>query len=300
MVEGKATGRPVLPAGWMIRPYVGRDEAAVLELAAADGVPGQPRATSAMLAEALVGRSVVDGGWWAELELPRTGVVVDASGVVAGVVSFARRPGDGAGLILWLHGREDPAVVGVLVEHALAELAGCATLYAFYFSWALSLGLEGLPVRHRPATHEALERAGLAGRDSWRYMRRDLDRLPEPDAAWTQWRAAVSPSADPPGWRLEVRDGEALAAESSVGYLRSGIGVVCWVGVEPAYRGKGIGRALLGQALAVLADNGAAQAILFVDDDAPGGERDRIAANRLYDAMGFVEVDRLYSYESSR
>ncbi|WP_157360560.1 hypothetical protein [Amycolatopsis thermoflava] len=28
---------------------------------------------------------------------------------------------------------------------------------------------------------------------------------------------------------------------------------------------------------------------LFVDDDEPGGERDRTPANRLYDASGFIE-----------
>lgn len=35
----------------------------------------------------------------------------------------------------------------------------------------------------------------------------------------------------------------------------------------------------------------------FVDDDEPRGERDRTAAKRLYKQAGFVEVDRLFSYE---
>jgi hypothetical protein len=37
---------------------------------------------------------------------------------------------------------------------------------------------------------------------------------------------------------------------------------------------------------------------LYVDDDAPPGdpERDRGAANRVYDRAGFTEVDRLLSF----
>lgn len=46
----------------------------------------------------------------------------------------------------------------------------------------------------------------------------------------------------------------------------------------------------------MLSDQGAREVILYVDDDEPGGERDRTAANRLYDTSGFTEVDRLHSY----
>jgi hypothetical protein len=36
----------------------------------------------------------------------------------------------------------------------------------------------------------------------------------------------------------------------------------------------------------------------YVDDDQPpGGDRDRPAANRLYDGAGFRELDRLHSYQ---
>jgi hypothetical protein len=48
------------------RPYTAADEGAVLDLIAADRLPGQPVTTSAMLGEALAGRSPVDaGGVWA-------------------------------------------------------------------------------------------------------------------------------------------------------------------------------------------------------------------------------------------
>ena len=99
-----------------------------------------------MLGEALAGRSPVDGGWWAELDVPRTDVVTVPSGQVVGVVSYAARPRDEAGLILWLHCREenrhgeDQAVAEALVAHALPEL-GPRRVYAFEFASALTLGL---------------------------------------------------------------------------------------------------------------------------------------------------------------
>lgn len=89
MMPGSAAVRP--------RPYAAGDEAVVLELVNADRLPGQPETTVAMLAEALAGRSPVDGGWWAELDSPRTDVVHDADGQVLGVVSYALRRRDGAG-----------------------------------------------------------------------------------------------------------------------------------------------------------------------------------------------------------
>ncbi|WP_169317150.1 hypothetical protein [Actinacidiphila oryziradicis] len=53
----------------------------------------------------------------------RTDVVHDQCGRVRGVVSYAKRPGDGAGLILWLHAEEeDQAVAEALVGHALGQL----------------------------------------------------------------------------------------------------------------------------------------------------------------------------------
>ncbi|MFJ9420371.1 hypothetical protein ACIRPT_40415 [Streptomyces sp. NPDC101227] len=56
--------------------------------------------------------------------------------------------------------------------------------------------------------------------------------------------------------------------------------------------------ALLGSALDLLTGLGACAAILCVDDDAPAGdpERDRTAANGMYDRAGITEVDRLHSF----
>lgn len=71
-----------------------------------------------------------------------------------------------------------------------------------------------------------------------------------------------------------------------------GIGVLWWVSVTPHARGRGLGSGLLGSSLDLLTALGADQVILYVDDDAPNGdpERDRTAANRMYDKVGLTEM----------
>ncbi|TVL87437.1 GNAT family N-acetyltransferase [Streptomyces sp. SAJ15] len=276
-----------------VRPYAPGDEPAVLDLVGADRLPGQPLTTPAMLAEALAGRSPIDTDWWAELEPPTTEVIHDEAGRVLGVVSYAKRPSDSAGFILWLHCREEQALAEALIARALDRL-GERTAHAFEFASALTLGLEGLPARHRPATAKALHSAGFTGRDLWRYMRNSLPFSGLPHAAHVR----VDEGEDPPGKRLEVREGGELLAEATIGCPVAGLGVLWWISVAPPARGQGLGLALLGTALDLLTRLGAREAILYVDDDAPPGdtERDRTAANRLYDRAGFTEVDRLHSF----
>ncbi|HEY8472692.1 MAG TPA: GNAT family N-acetyltransferase [Natronosporangium sp.] len=278
-----------LVTGYLIRPVEARDEQAVLALVNADRVPGQPLATSAMLAEALAGRSSVDSGWWAELADLTTEVATTRDGEIVGVVSYATRPRDGVGIVLWLHGREDRGVIDTLLDHTLSRLEG-RTIEAFSFATALSLGMEALPVRHRPATAAALTDHGFLGSDLWRYMRVDL---PVPGLPRTPYTV----SSDEDRRTLTVRDGTTLLGEATIGLPVQGIGVLWWISVEPTARGRGLGKALLGSALDLLHQLGAQQVILYVDDDEPGGERDRTAANRLYEQAGFVEVDRLLSYK---
>ncbi|HWR46460.1 MAG TPA: GNAT family N-acetyltransferase [Pseudonocardiaceae bacterium] len=289
-----------------LRPYAAADEAAVLGLVNAERLPGQPQTTSVMLGEALAGRSPVDGGWWAELDVPRTDVVTIPSGQVVGVVSYATRPSDEAGLILWLHCRDEnrreedrhgehQAVAEALVAHVLAELEP-RTVYAFEFASALTLGLEGLPVRHRPVTHKVLEVAGFSGRDLWRYIHRRLDA---PVPRQVSPLAEVCSSVDPAGWRLIVRAADRTAlGEAIVGRPIDGIGVLWWISIAPAAHRRGLGRVLLGQCFTHLAANGAREVIAYVDDNASPGdtERDRTAANHLYDQAGFAEIDRLHSF----
>ncbi|MGD9485431.1 GNAT family N-acetyltransferase [Streptomyces sp. TRM70308] len=265
---------------------------AVLGLIAADRLLGQPVSTAGLLADALAGRSTVDAGWWAELDSSVTDVAHDAAGQVWGVVSYATRTSDGAGLILWLHCREEHGVARALVAHVLGRL-GSRTVFAFEFASALTAGLEGLPVGHRPATRDALEEAGFAGRDLWRYMHRPLPANALPRAA----QGHVNNCADPPGKQLQVREGGEVVAEATIGQPEAGIGVLWWISVAPTARGRGLGMGLLSTSLDLLAGLGAGEVILYVDDDAPGDpERDRAAANALYDRAGFREVDRLFSF----
>ncbi len=271
------------------RPYRSGDEAAVLELVNHDRIPGQPRCTGDMLAEALAGCMGADAGWWTTS--PRTDVLVDGTDRPAGVVSCATRPYDETGLVLWLHGREHPDVVRVLVDRAVARFGGRPRLEAFAFGSPLTLGLEGLPVRHRAVTHQTLLQSGFTDQDLWRFMRRDLTDIHP--AAYPV--ATVTPSLDIPGWRLEIRDHSgATVAEAAIGTPIDGIGILWWIAVRHVDRSRALGCTLLDQALAYLAAQGANQAILFVDDNASGG--DHTAANRWYETAGFVEVDRLCSY----
>lgn len=279
-------------SGYTIRPVEARDVPAVLAVVNADRLPGQPLATPDMLAEAMAGRSTVDSGWWAELEGLTTQAATTSAGRVVGVISYATRPRDGAGVIPWLHGGEDRHVIDALLDHALAGLAE-RPVEAFAFATALGLGLEALPVRHRPVTAAALTDHGFTGRDLWRYMRADLPVSGLPRTSYTT-------STDGDGRTLIVRDGDRTVGEAMIGLPVQGIGVLWWISVEPAARGRGLAKALLGSALEQLGDLGARQVILFVDDDEPGGDRDRTAANRLYERAGFIEVDRLLTYQRPR
>jgi GNAT superfamily N-acetyltransferase len=288
------------PTGSVLTPRAFRDQdiPAVLTLINADQLPGQPSCTREMLADALAGRSSVDAGWWMELDSVTVDVLCDADGGVQGVVSFARRARDQAGLILWLHGREHPAVIAHLADHALDRLTGVVRVEAFEFATALAAGLEGLPARHRPVTRQVLRERGFVEADLWRYMHRALP-APELPVAPT---VTVEEDPNRPGWLLEIRGSDgALWGDAQVSIPIRNLGVLWWIGVEPTRRGQGLGRGLLGAALDVLHRHGAHEAILYVDDDAPADdpERGRGAANSLYDRSGFVEVDRLCSYQRS-
>ncbi|MDF3290122.1 GNAT family N-acetyltransferase [Streptomyces silvisoli] len=276
-----------------VRAFEERDRELVLDLVNHDRILGQPMVGSEMLNEALSGDSVIDRGWWAELEAPTTDVVLDSNGRVDGVVSYSVRPSDNAGFVLWMHGREEPQVLAALVERALTRL-GQRTVYAFEFASALTLGLEGLPAGHRPATYRALEAAGFRGRDLWRYMHAQLPLTGLPHVPHYE---AIDVE-EPPGKRLVVRDGGELLAEATVGGPVDGIGVLWWISTVPGARRRGLGSALLGSSMDLLEGLGAREVILFVDDDASADdpERSRAAANRMYDRAGLVEIDRLFSF----
>ncbi|MFC8176677.1 GNAT family N-acetyltransferase [Streptomyces sp. NPDC057325] len=277
-----------LAPGLTLRPYTDQDRSAVLGLINTEWLPGQPLVDRAMLADALAGRSQIDAGWWAELNPPTTTVATGPSGSVVGVVSCAVRPQDGTGLILWMHCGKSTEVARALVHHALTVLADCRKWEAYQFASALTLGLEGLPVAHRPAVHAVLTGQGFTARDEWRYMRRPL-----PATGLPRLETDVEPV--PEGWRLTAGENGQAQAQATVGL--SGItGVLWWIGVKQAARGRGLGRAMLGSALDFLSAGGAHEVILYVDDASGYPEQDRTAANALYESAGFTQVDRLFSY----
>lgn len=208
-----------------------------------------------------------------------------------GLISYALRAKDDTGVILWLHCHEDQNVAAALLGRAMSEF-GDRTLHAFHFATALSLGLEALPVGHRPATRRALEQRGFTGENLWRYMRAEL-----PVAGLPHVQSYRTDAPTPDTRRLTLTDEGRLVAEATIGTPRQGKGVLWWIGVEPAARREGLGRALLGSALDLITGLGGTEVILFVDDEAPpGDDQDRTAANRLYESAGFEEIDRLHSF----
>lgn len=287
----------VTVSGFALRPASESDRPALLEVINADRVMGQPEVTLEMLDEAIHGRSPIDAGWWAELGAVRVDVAETRDGMVVGAVSYARRPRDEAGVILWLHGHEQPAVVDALLDHVVGVVDGCPVVEAFDFATALGLGLEALPARHRPVTQHSLLQRGFVGRDLWRYGYR---RLPAPELPRvTGQRVTVTVGHGERTLTVLDADGHVLA-ETTIGLPVQGIGRLAWISVDQGARGRGLGRALLGSALDVLAGLGAGEVIGYVDDDEPYGERDRTVANRLYDSSGFVEIDRLHSFRLTR
>ncbi|MET9607097.1 GNAT family N-acetyltransferase [Streptomyces sp. NPDC006512] len=269
--------------------------AAVLNVINSERIPGQPVTSAEMLSNALEGRSTVDAGWWADLAPPSTWVAVKAPGILVGVVSYAWRPKDRTGLLLWLHSGENEAVTKALIDHVIDTFTP-NSVEAFQIATALSLGLEALPIGHRPVTDALLRQAGFTAERLWRYMRADLPATSLPEL--TRVRETVS-SGEKSARKLEARRfWRTVTAEAEVGEPVQGIGVLWWIEVSESHRGQGLGRRMLGSALARLTDLGARQVILYVDDDAPPGDpRDRTAANSLYESSGFVEIDRLYSYK---
>jgi GNAT superfamily N-acetyltransferase len=274
-----------------------QDVAAVLELINADQLPGQPTCQRDALDMALRGESPVDMNWWRELASVQA-VVARQGGAPVGVASYAVAPADRSGWLLWLHAREQPAVVECLLDHVMAELTGSSHLYAFWIASALTLGVEALPLKRRPVTDEILRGRGLVGHDSWRYLLVRLEPATiEPGADEVAMVIPASGPGEMPAWRLTVGDPQMPIASADIALGPEGCGVLWWLEVDGNQRGRGLGRRLVQQALRFLALHGASAVATFVDHDAPV---DRRPAIRLFESVGFRELDRLWSYQSPR
>lgn len=141
---------------------------AARELIDRDRLPGQPACSAAMLDLALAGRSPVDDAFWQDI-VELHNVVVEDGGQVVGAAAFGRKR-DGGGTIPWLHAAERPAVVEALLGAAEERLGVAAGIDAFQHATALTVAVEGLPIRCRSVTHRALLARGYQGEDLWLAM----------------------------------------------------------------------------------------------------------------------------------
>lgn len=272
-----------------VRPAGRDDAAAICELVDDDRPPGQPACQLSDVGRALDGEADVDRWWWDRIIRQRAMVATDGDGQILGAAA-AGDDQQNSRFLLWLHARERELVVDRLITELLADHHGF--VYAFWFATPLHLGLEGLPVGHRPTTHEALLDRGLQGDDLWLYMRAEG---PGPSPA-TALPLRQEPAADVHrGLRLELLAGEEPVAEATIAIRRAGIGVLWWIETASKVRGRGLGRQLLRAARHRLAEAGATQTILFVDH----ADHDRRAAISLYETEGFQVIDHLWSYRSS-
>ena len=268
------------------RPLGPDDVDAVCALVDLDRLPGQPACTAERVRTALAGRSTTDPWWWGELATMRTiGVEADGSLVAAGALG-RRRNGDR--YLLWLHGAEDPRLVEAALWPLLRGVRRGDPIFAFWSATELSVGLEGLPRRHRPVTHEALLARGFTGGDRWLYLTGPA-AAEAPDLPYHRRGHGAELRVE-----LDVDGRPAGAAELSL--PAPGVGVIWWLEIEPEFRRRGLGRQLLRAARAVLAEEEATEVVLFVDHDDPKA-RDRRPALALYDAEGFTVVDHLWSYQ---
>lgn len=269
------------------RPLGPADVEAVCALVDRDRLPGQPPCSPERVAAVLAGRSTADPWWWRELATMRTVGVEGPDGSLVAAGALGRRAG-GERYLLWLHAGEDPAHVEAALWPLLRGVRRGDPIFAFWAATELSVGLEGLPRRHRPVTHEALLARGFTGEDRWLYLTAPAAGGPAPEATYR--RRGVGSEL-----RVEIDVAGRPAAGAELGLPAPGIGVIWWLEVEPEFRRRGLGRQALRAARSVLAEEGAGEVILFVDHDDPAA-RDRRPALELYRAEGFTVVDHLWSY----
>lgn len=243
-------------------------------------LPGQPAVSEAMVLATFSRDAAVDQWYYEQLCTTRVMVVRDQMQRLVGAVAFGDTR-QGVRDLLWLAASE-PAVITALVDEVFANWNGPAR--AFWYASTVSAGLEGLPHQHCGNVHEALVNRGFLGRDLWSYQ---LLQVPTSssrcDVGFTK-HGVVNDTAG------------AAVAEYEIAIPFEGLGVLWWIETNEAHRGHGYGRTALDEALATLASRGAAEVILYVDDDDRSGERDRRPAKALYASVGFREVDRLWSY----
>ncbi|MFF3166814.1 GNAT family N-acetyltransferase [Streptomyces sp. NPDC003273] len=274
-----------------LRPYKSADETAVLELLAADRLPGQPICTASMLDDALAGRSASDPAAWAALDGLVTTVLSTPDGGIGGIVCCAGRPSDNASLILWLHCRDNSETAATLIARAL-EWSGARLLHAFPLATALTRGLIGLPERRSRATHQALLAVGFTGLGRRRYLHAELPVAGLPHLGHVELKDTVSP----PGKRLEVHRSGRVLAQAIVERPVGGVGMIHSLTIAPDTCGPDLPLGLLGNAMDVLLGFGARETIVYLDESHDDPEWDPATALRTYLFADFIEIDRLLTF----
>jgi mycothiol synthase len=201
----------------------------------------------------------------------------------------------GAGLRLWAHG-DLPAA---------ARLAAAVGFHRSRALWLMRRSLAStLPEPQLPVGISVRTFGVGQDEDAWLAVnRRAFARHPE-QGSWTRSDLELrerEPWFDPAGFFLAERDGllagfhwtkvhGSLGADASAarragppnaaGHQREAIGEVYVVGVDPAERGSGLGRALTVIGVRYLRSLGLAEVILYVDEA-------NTAAIGLYSSLGF-------------
>ncbi|MCY0932146.1 hypothetical protein OTB20_39485 [Streptomyces sp. H27-H1] len=214
--------------------------------------------------------------------------MASTEGRIVGAVSFAVRPADGVGVLLWLHClAEDQAIAQALIDHTLGH-CGRRTVYAFDLATAFSFA--GLPVGRRRGTRRALEMAGFTRQEGRRYLHHRLDTLrPRPYTV-----ADLTDSANPPGWRVRLRERDGTRiGEALVSLPVEGTAVLEWMTLRPGRHS--LGHVLLEQCLAHLADRSVREVITLLDTS-PDSETQHDPVGQLHLQAGFHEIDQLHTF----
>lgn len=130
--------------------------------------------------------------------------------------------------------------------------------------------IEPFSAEQAHAFHAALEEAFA---EHWEYQ-------PTPFEQWWE-RQAAKPDHDPSLWFL-IRTDEDVVAATRNDPERSGGGWIGAIGVRPAWRGRGLARALLLQSFGEFHRRGQRRVGLGVDSENPSG------ATNLYESVGMV------------
>ncbi|MQY39648.1 hypothetical protein SRB17_76750 [Streptomyces sp. RB17] len=284
------TSSPSPESGTTVRPFRPEDEPGVCDLIDADRLPGQPHCVWERLAAAWYGLAPLVGR--AVPARRRISVLADTEDRPRGTIAYLSWADVHTGHLCWVHAYEDPPTLRALIGHALGALAGCPRIEAFVGGPPSLLGPGGLPRSRRAATHDALLQTGFTGRRQGCYLHRALSTEPPP----AKLVADVFPSEFPPGHRLMIREDAEPVAEAVVSVGPDRTGTLYWIETTPTCRCRGLGRALLDQALSLLAEQGATEVALVLDG-AQASPCEEQAAYRLFRSFGFTLVDELWTYQ---